>query len=397
MDVLSRTTLRSVAAEVTEGLSELCERIVGVIVAREAPYGPRGIVVIGDLRGTVRANLTGMLAVLAGTGTVGDGELSVPRSTGRRRAQQGVPLEAVLRAYSLAGQSLMSALLARAQQRSPDELAAFLEVATAALDVVDRYSQAVVDSYRQTEAESQRHTAQRQQAMFDALLDGRGADPAVQAEAAALLGLPPVGPYVVLVGTFDLAADQTFTVARDACAVYGMTAAWHTRGDREIGIIALESTPVARLLKILGSAVTGRVGVSAVINSLQQVPDAARLADTALRTMPANCHGAAWIEERLVESLLVSSPDLAGRLARHALGGILALRQPEREMLLTTLTAWYDNDRSANATASQLYCHRNTILNRLRRIEKLTGRSLEDHRDLLTGYLALLALRLSPS
>jgi hypothetical protein len=194
MDGLSRATLRSVAAEVTEGLNELCDLIVGVIVAREAPYGPRGIVVIGDLRGTVRANLTGMLAVLAGTGTVGDGELSVPRSTGRRRAQQAVPLEAVLRAYSLAGQSLMSALLARAQQRSPEELAAFLEVATTALDVVDRYSQAVVDSYRQTEAESQRHTAQRQQAMFDALLEGRGADPAVQAEAAALLGLPPVGP-----------------------------------------------------------------------------------------------------------------------------------------------------------------------------------------------------------
>jgi len=394
MDGLAHATLRSVAAEVTEGLNELCERIVGVIAAREAPYGPRGIVVVGDLRGTVRANLTGMLAVLAGTGAVGDGELSVPRSTGRRRAQQGVPLEAVLRAYSLAGQSLMNALLVQAQQRSPDELAAFLEVATAALDVVDRYSQAVVDSYRQTEAESQRHVAQRQQAMFDALLDGRGADPA---EAAELLGLPTVGPYVVLVGTFDLASDQTLTVARDACAVYGMIAFWHTRGDREIGIVALETTPVSRLLKILGSAVTGRVGVSAVIDSLQQVPDACRLADIALRTMPVTCHGAAWIEERLVESLLVSSPDLAGRLARHALGGILALRQPEREMLLSTLTAWYDNDRSANATATQLYCHRNTILNRLRRIEKLTGRSLEDHRDLLTGYLALLALRLAPS
>ena len=116
MDGLARATLRSVAGEVAEGLTELCERIVGVIVALEAPYGPRGIVVIGDLRGTVRANLTGMLAVLAGTGSVGDGELSVPRSTGRRRAQQAVPLEAVLRAYSLAGQSLMGALLARAHE-----------------------------------------------------------------------------------------------------------------------------------------------------------------------------------------------------------------------------------------------------------------------------------------
>ena len=218
----SRAVLRSVAAEVAEGLPELCGPIVGVIAAREAPYGARGVVVVEDLRGTVRANLTGMLDVLSGVGTIGERELSVPRSTGRRRAKQGVPLEAVLRAYSLAGQSLMSALLARAQRRSAAELAAFLEVATAALEVVDRYSQAVVESYRQ--AESRRRDAQRQQVMFDALLDGRGADPAVVAEAASLLGLPASGPYVMLVGTLDPAADQTLTAARDACAAYGFTA-----------------------------------------------------------------------------------------------------------------------------------------------------------------------------
>src|SRR5262249_31564338 len=177
--------------------SDLSDRVVGVVSGREAPYGARGIVLTTDLRASVLANLGGILDVLSGLRPIGNSELSVPRSTGRRRAQQGGPLETVLRAYSLAGRSLVSALRARAQQRSPAELAAFLDVATVALDVVDRYAQAVVESFRQAEAESQRRDAQRQQASFDALLDGRG-DPAGGTEAGLLLRPPAPGPYRVV-------------------------------------------------------------------------------------------------------------------------------------------------------------------------------------------------------
>src|SRR5262249_51544195 len=303
----SGAVLRSVAAEVAEDLSDLADRVVGVVSSREVPYGARGTVLTSDLRASVLANLGGILDVLSGLRPIGNSELSVPRSTGRRRAQQGGPLETVLRAYSLAGQSLVSALLARAQQRSAAELAAFLDVATVALDVVDRYAQAVVESYRQAEAESQRRDAQRQQAMFDALLDGRG-DPAVVTEAALLLGLPAPGPYVVGARPLDLAADHTLNVARDACAVYGFTAAWRTRGDREIGIVALEAAPVARLLRILRTTVTGRVGISAVFNTLQQVPEASRLAETALLTIPPEAQDVAWIEERLLRPIIAPNP-----------------------------------------------------------------------------------------
>src|SRR5215475_12084439 len=393
---LSNTALRSVAAEVADGLPELVEHVVELIMEREEPYGARGAVLTGDLRRGVRTNLGAMLEVLSGSRTIGDVELSVPRSTGRRRARQGVPLETVLRAYRLAGQALMNALLSTAGRRSPEEMAAFLDVATLPLEVVDRYSQAVVEGYRQAESESRRRDAQRQQVMFEALLDGRGADPAVIAEAASLLGLPASGPFVVMICTVDLDM-HTLSVARDTCAVYGFTAAWHTRGDREIGIVALKSAPVSRLLSILGSAATGRLGISAVFTSLRQVPDACRQAETALRTIPAEGQEFAWIDERLPESLLVASPELAERLTLTTLGGVLSLRQPERDVLLETLNAWYDNGRSAAAAARQLYCHRNTILNRLRQIEKLTARSLEDNHDLLAFYLALLALRLPGS
>ncbi|MFC7717593.1 helix-turn-helix domain-containing protein [Nonomuraea recticatena] len=45
--------------------------------------------------------------------------------------------------------------------------------------------------------------------------------------------------------------------------------------------------------------------------------------------------------------------------------------------------------------ARRLYCHRNTVRNRLDRIEQLTGRSLERPEDVAALYTGVLALRLT--
>jgi DNA-binding PucR family transcriptional regulator len=66
-------------------------------------------------------------------------------------------------------------------------------------------------------------------------------------------------------------------------------------------------------------------------------------------------------------------------------------------VLLRTLAAWLDTGGSAGQTAAQLYCHRNTVLNRLRRVEALTGRSTERVDDLVFWSLALLARDLLPT
>ncbi|RZM96173.1 helix-turn-helix domain-containing protein, partial [Streptomyces alfalfae] len=49
----------------------------------------------------------------------------------------------------------------------------------------------------------------------------------------------------------------------------------------------------------------------------------------------------------------------------------------------------------AGRAAARLYCHRNTVFNRLRRLEQLTSRSLTRPRDLVEVALALEAHRLS--
>lgn len=394
MSADSTTVLTALALELDADLPAVAAHIIRSITGQEDSYAQHGVVLAQDLRETVTANVGGMLAALAGTHVAADGGLSIPHSTGRRRAHQAVPLEVVLHAYRLGGQTLMDRMLALARGR-PADLGAFLDVATTVMEVVDRYSEAVVEGYRQAEIELQQRDSRRQQAVMDALLDDRAELP-MESEVARLLGLPTGGPYVVAVCLLDLSAAHALGGMRDVCSVYGYAAAWRTRGDREIGIVALGHSTLPGFLEILRTATSGRVGVSGTIETLGAVSQACRFAETALLTCPDAPRDVAWIDDRLLEALVVVKPELAGRLVTRTLHEVLSLPGPERELLLDTLTAWYDAGCSARAAGRRLFCHRNTILNRLRRIETLTGRSFSDHRDQLSFYLAITARRLLP-
>jgi hypothetical protein len=60
----------------------------------------------------------------------------------------------------------------------------------------------------------------------------------------------------------------------------------------------------------------------------------------------------------------------------------------EREMLCETCRVWQDSDASVRGAAEVLFCHPNTVRNRLRRIEKRTGRSLSRPKDVAELCLA---------
>src|ERR1700738_3246819 len=120
LDAQQKAVLTSVAQEAERQLPWLTAQAVTVITNRVGDYyGARGIVLADDLRTVTRANLVGMLDVLGGARCAGAEDLSVALFTGRRRAEQGVPLEAALHAFRLAGREMLSTLLACARARPP--------------------------------------------------------------------------------------------------------------------------------------------------------------------------------------------------------------------------------------------------------------------------------------
>ncbi|MFJ9688140.1 helix-turn-helix domain-containing protein [Streptomyces bacillaris] len=97
--------------------------------------------------------------------------------------------------------------------------------------------------------------------------------------------------------------------------------------------------------------------------------------------------------ERWQAVLVAGAPELSARLLADVFGPLLALAPAERALLVGTLDAWLQCGGSVGRAAARLRCHRNTVFNRLRRLERLTSRSLSHPCELVETVLALEALR----
>lgn len=373
---------------VLEDLDELTDRLVEVILDEDPSYRP-GRTPREDLHRSCHDNLLRILQSLTGT-SEGD-PFDAPRATGRRRAEQGMPLESVLHAYRLGYRIIWEGLVEQAREGGVVE--GLVEAASEVWAIIDEFSSVVADAYRETEAEFARRDDRRRDALVDALLEGRGTERTVAADAAAALDLPEHGRFAVVV----LAGEETSRPAGSALRGIGLRVAWRNRTDREIGLVSLGRSAPGDVVLALRTVAGLRAGVSPAVDGLAEVDVAHRLAETALRALPTDEAAVAELDARLPGALLVTAPDLSARLVRRALGGVLDLEADERDLLLDTLRTWLDTGGSAGQTAGKLYCHRNTVLNRLRRLEGLTDRSLERVDHLVEWSLALLALDVLPA
>jgi hypothetical protein len=308
---------------------------------------------------------------------------------GRRRAEQGLPLELVVHAYRLAGHLVWDALLEDAGADAR-RLAVLMQAATMVWSAVDAQADTASEAYRVTELELRRRTDEQLQALLDALLDG-GRSPEVASRAAAGLDLPERGRYAVV-----MLRGERRDVAHRRLAGAGLRFIWRMRTDCEIGVVCLdEDTDLDALAELMEGRCPGPGGISPVVVGLTELGRARRLAALALRTCPADTPGIVRLDRRMPGALVAGQPDLASLLVSEVLGALLDLDPADRAVLLETLDVWLDCEGSAGRAASRLYCHRNTVFNRLRRLEQLTSRSLSRPRDLTEMTLALDAFRLT--
>ncbi|GGX52893.1 PucR family transcriptional regulator [Streptomyces fructofermentans] len=316
-------------------------------------------------------------------------DLEHAEEAGRRRAQQGLPLELLVHAYRAAGYLVWDALLEGASGREPERLGVLMRSATMVWSAVDAQAAVASDAYRATEMELRRRTDERLQALLDALLEGQEA-PGLAARAAAGLDLPERGPYAVVV----LRSERRETFRRPVPGE-GFRFIWRMRADCEVGVVALaEGQGLDGVARALDGRCTGPGGISPIVGGLGELGRARRLAELALRTCAPDATDVVRLDQRMPTALVVSQPELAARLVADVFGSVLELEPGDRAVLLETLDVWLSCEGSAGRAAGRLYCHRNTVFNRLRRLEQLTSRSLARPRDLIEMTLALDAYRL---
>nr|WP_253943378.1 helix-turn-helix domain-containing protein [Nocardioides sp. zg-1308] len=106
------------------------------------------------------------------------------------------------------------------------------------------------------------------------------------------------------------------------------------------------------------------------------------------RTVPVG-GGVVGVTDRLPEVLLAGDSHVTPLLIHEAFGALLD--HPQADTLLKTLRSLLAHDGSPTHAAEELYCHRNTVMYRIKQIERLTGRDLTDPRDKMLLWLALTA------
>ncbi|SEL79623.1 helix-turn-helix domain-containing protein [Streptacidiphilus jiangxiensis] len=388
-DPRARELLGHAAGLLTDRLAEMTARALSV-VRTKVPHYADPLLCPADLDATAHALLEAALVSLRSPERRGELH-AYAWQLGARRGTEGVPLLAVVQAQRVGAAVAWRALVDTVLRELPDRAGLMAHAATDFWRQVSRDAALLIDAHRRSSGAADSHAGRSLDPLLKVLLRG-GLDPAAASGVAVAVGLPMRARYAVVL----LSGPQAATVVeREPLGEFQIH--WCLQRDGVAGIVLMgEGTPADladRLAPLPELGLQVRGGVSPVVGGLAELGRARELAGLALGTCRHDGE-LALAEQRLGTALAVSRPDLAAELRTRVLGPVLALEPQERALLLETLGAWLDCQGSATRAGHRLYCHRNTVLNRLRRLERLTGRSLNRPRDITDLTLALDAQRL---
>jgi hypothetical protein len=388
---LQRTAVALIGERLLDRVDALATELTELIRGTESFYSAGGVVPAPDLYSSVHDNLTHILSRFAGRPTPG---LEPPRATGRRRAEQGVPVAVILHAYRIAGKFLWAAILAEAE-RADSAPMALLDAASDLWFIIDELSGEVTASYRDTVDERARRNQQTRNAMLDVLLRGDVGEGSPLWESITALRLPRQGTFVVAAARTREPGVESIPDAEETLRHRGIQSAWRVEVDAQVGVLVLTPRmPMDRLCAVLAELTDGPVGISESYQNLDQTPTALRQARLAYQAAAPSSRGLVRYEQVPIAVLLASAPDAAATVAAAILGPVLALPRSECESILSTLRMWFAEEGATSAAAAKMHLHRNTVRYRLRRLEELTGRSLAQPTGIAELHLALEATRI---
>ncbi len=381
------------AAALKLRFDDMVDRLTDRIAAEIDLYASSSVVDRAELRRSVEDNFAYMLGQMS---TSDDPDLGPPRLTGRLRANQGVPLPELLRAYRLGFTFLWEELLAEARRAGDAAVRALTDTAAVIMARSDDYAIALTDAYREAVSDRMLTTDRHRSALVEALVTGGRSDHGPAWEVAKLLDLPYEGTFVAVVAETTAIGAEPVPGVEARLRPHDVASAWRLQPDQQVGVVSCGRLPVDRVVAVLGELATARVGVSPVYATLDQTPRAVQLARVALQNLPPGAPAVGQFDDSPLGALVAADPAVARQVAQRVLGRLLALDAEDRDTLLETVEAWLDAGGSATAAGRALHCHPNTVRYRLRRVEELTGRSVDAPRAVAELAAALQALRVFP-
>lgn len=351
---------------------------------------------LADIHAVADRNILAFIRSIMSGGPVGDEELEQMRRSAIRRANQSVPLDAVLHAYRV-GQRVTWESIVREAGKQPGGRAAALSLVTAVFDYVNLVSTTIAEAYTQ---EQQRLLADDDRARRDLMEDilaGRLGSNDEASFRVREVGLEAGGDHLLVVaiprstGSFDkpvaLRLLSQALAGRDAGLVAGLVVVRHEEvvalvPGTAIGALGERLRQLAATLRRTRDVVIS-AGISTVLHGLDEVP---RGYEEALRALPraaGNGDVVALSEIPLFEYLIANADGMAPRVVSREIRTLLEEDAKTGGALLKTLFEYLEADLHVERTAKSLIVHPNTVRYRLRRISKITGRSIRRFHDLV--------------
>ncbi|WP_199791106.1 MULTISPECIES: helix-turn-helix domain-containing protein [unclassified Streptomyces] len=355
--------------------------------------------IAGDIADIVQYSLRLLADVIEHRRPATHGELAQQRDSAAQRAEEGVPLDAILTAYQI-GMAMCWAELS--QDARPDELPDLKEAVDRIMVLQRQLTSAVSRAYLQARAilDSQEHVGRH--ALLAALLAGEPTDrPGVQRPAALYAALTlrlGAHPDETLPGPGAGVATRR-KIRRVRAALDAFAA-----GTGEPALTSLDSSggtallplatapPWPELCALVGTAADAAgVPVTAAAAVVEPLAVAAAVAENTEIVDLVERTGRGPGLYRLADVLLdyqLSRPSVA-------LEGLARLLQPleAKPELLYTLETYLRHGLDRRGSAAALHIHPNTVDYRIRRIARLTGLSPAVPGDLQHLTAALVARR----
>jgi hypothetical protein len=302
-----------------------------------------------------------------------------PTQLGRRRARQGLAFSSLSRAVRLNFSVLWRHIMTRTSPA--DEL--FLSYSAEFWRTLDLYAEEVQLAYIDEANTRTRDRTNHRAELFALLITSGGTDPDAVRRLAGALQVDP---------------GQSFRVVlprpgRDG-EVLRLGQALQRSGVRAIAQ-SLESTTIL-LIPVAGEHdLPGRgeiVAVDCVVSPLARgiahLPSAIDVGLALVDARPAGGAGAYTLREGWPRVMVSGMGRIGELFADEVLRPLWALTEPDRATHIETAQR-YLSTGSVIETARALFCHRNTVVNRLARIRDLTGYDLTNPRDAAGVILAL--------
>jgi putative transposase len=284
------------------------------------------------------------------------------RSSGQRRALQGVPAEEVAAAYRAVLAVLRDAFIEEAYLEGA-EPQSILDGTRRLWDLTDRYSSVLVAARQQVDIDAARRDEQQRVLLLHRLLTGT-VDASELAAGGAVHSILPDRRYWVLRAR-DLHADHQKLASRLASSSDGRPLIAPFEEDIA-GLSVSRPEPIA-------SAVIAVAGPATLTDIPHTFAEASRVLAAAVRYRRDGVVDSSSLSVRVA---VEQQAELGEQLHRRYVGPLIG-SDAGRE-ILRTVRAYLAARRSVASTARSLMIHENTVRYRLGRFSSLTGVDLAD-------------------